>query len=400
MKKAFIGVVPLFIFVLLFSYSIFVRPNSSESEQLQNFPALRWHTFLDGSFQAQFEQALKDQISIHEPAVRTTVRTQAFLRKAYNGAQGFTGSFDNRQSLTPWGAVYRMNDTDWLTGFPYRWDEQTAAGYLQKAAEINRFAQDNPDVKFYVYYCSRAEDMHWFDLAEQTQSFSYSRLLEQSLESNIGFDKMKFPDFSEYTQLMYKTDHHWNNMGARKGYSDLLRLISADFPLGPSCPIAYTQDFGGLKWCGSRARESALTVQDEGRDDFVADRYLLGEYRAFFGEKEMAIGLEEAYDAGEINRDPSFDQYLNYFGFESQPIRLEFPGGQYNLLIVGDSFARAVRKPLASHFSTTVFVNFRILDQINLQQMLEEYDIDAVLFMGQQDAWSGYFLEKAQGDVS
>ncbi len=393
MKKLLIGALPLLIFGLFFSYSVFVGPNTSENEQLQNFPALRWNDLLAGSFQTQFEQALKDQISLHNPAVRATVRTQALLRRTYNGAQSLTRPFDSRQSLTPWGAVYRMNGTDWLTGFPYRQDASTAAGYRRKAAEINRLAQQNPKVRVYAYYCSRAEDMNWFDPAEQTERFSYSRLLEQQLDQRIRFDQMKFPDFAEYARLMYKTDHHWNNLGARKGYADLLRMLSADWPLGAACPIDYTQDFGGLKWCGSRARESALTVPESGMDDFVVDRYLLAEHRTFFGEKEMAIGLQEAYDANEINRDPAFDQYLNYFGFESRPIRLEFPDRQYNLLIVGDSFARAVRQPLASHFSTTVFINFRILDQVNLQQIIEEYDIDAALFMGQQDAWSGYFLE-------
>ncbi|HWP51830.1 MAG TPA: hypothetical protein VN626_09055 [Clostridia bacterium] len=399
MKKALIGAVPLLIFGLFFSYSIFVRPNSSESEQLQHFPALRWDAFMAGSFQTQFEQALKDQITIHEPAIEATVEMQALLRRAYNGAQHLAHPFDNWQSLTPWGTVYRMNDTDWLTGFPYRRDEQAVTSYQCKAAEINRFAQQHPSAKIYVYYCSRAEDMSWFDLAEQTSSFSYSRLLEQNLDENIRFDKMKFADFSEYTRLMYKTDHHWNNLGARKGYTDLLCMLSEDFPLGAACPIGYTQDFGALKWCGSRARESALSVEPSGMDDFVVDRYMLNTHRMFFGDNEMAIGLEQAYDAGEINRDPSFDQYLNYFGFESKPIRLEFPIRKYNLLIVGDSFARAVRQPLASHFSTTVFINFRILEQVDLSAMLDEYDINAVLFMGQQDAWSGYFLEKVQGDA-
>lgn len=397
MKKALIGAVPLLVFGLFFSYSVFVRPNSSESEQLETFPAFGWGTFLTGSFQTHFEQALKDQISIHEPAVQATVRAQVLLRKMYNTAQSLARPLDDRQGLTPWGAVYRMNDTDWLTSFPYRRDEQAVADYERKADEINRFARNNPNVRVYVYYCSRAEDMNWFDLTEQTECFSYSDLLAQNLEDNIRFDKMKFPDFAEYTRLMYKTDHHWNNLGARKGYADLLRMLSKDFPLGAACPIAYTQDFGTLKWCGSRARESALTIPESGRDDFVVDRYLLGEHRTFFGDKEMEIGLEQAYDSGEINRDPSFDQYLNYFGFESKPIRLEFPNRQYNLLIIGDSFARAIRQPLASHFSTTVFVNFRVLDQVDLQQMLQKYGIDAVLFMGQQDAWSGYFLENAQG---
>lgn len=391
------------LFLSLLVASLYVYPllrggSMSESEDLTAFPALSLSGLLDGSFQDTFETALKDQSILRGSAVKAVVGTGGELKSIYSRAQDLLRRW-NGHTLTPWGAVYRMDHSDWLTNMPYRRDEQTVENYLRKAEEINRFTQRNPGVKVYVYYCSRAEDLDWFDQSEGIESFSYADLLKDSLDDGVRFDRMKFTSFAEYTRLMYKSDHHWNYFGARKGYTDLLRMLEEDFPMGRACPILRTQDFGGLLWCGSRAREAGTDIPEAVMDSFVVDRYELGEYRAWFGDSEQETGLESAYDAGQINRDPDFDQYLNYYGFESQPIRLEFPGGEQNLLIVGDSFARAVRKPLASHFGTTIFVNFRILNQVDLQGLVERNGIDAVLFMGQQDAWSGYFLEDAQGET-
>ena len=117
------------------------------------------------------------------------------------------------------------------------------------------------------------------------------------------------------------------------------------------------------------------------------------DHETWFGDKKQNIGLVQEYASGQINREIGFDQYLNYYGFESEVIKLHYPNKQDNLLILGDSFSRAIREPLASHFNDTIYVNYRILDTVDIEGIMENYQIDAVLFMGQQDAFSGYFLK-------
>lgn len=397
MKRLF----PLLALVLLLlplaCYPLLGQRESPDSEELARFPALRLDAVLDGSFQEQFEQALKDQFVLHTGAVRLTQGSAAAFKRAYNRAGNLLHGRDPDAGLVPFGKVYRMDGTHWLTNWPYTYDEETAAGYRRKAGELNRFAARHPDMYTYVYYCSRAEDLPWFDEVEDSRSYSYSGLLKGLLSEDIRFDELKFADFSQYRDSMYRTDHHWNNKGAARGYSDIFRMLDRDFDLGRVRSILYTEDFGDLRWQGSRARESAASIPEEGLDAFLVDRYQLPACRTYFGEREQAVGLREEYAAGAVNRELGFDQYLNYYGFESQPIRLEFEGNEHNLLIVGDSFTRAIREVLASHFGTTVYVNFRILGQVDLDELVERYGIDAALFMGQQDAWSGYFLEEGEG---
>lgn len=373
-------------------YFIVKQRTTSNSQELAVFPALGPTSFLTGEFQDKFEQALKDQFVLHDQAIAVTAAAKASLRCGVNTVQNVLSGKSSHEGLMPFGNVYRIYGTSWLTGMPYVYNAEDVKNYRKKADEINSLVKKYSSIHFYVYYCSRAEDLNWFDSAEGIKSCSYAQLLASYLDPSIGFDRMKFRDFDEYSQLMYKTDHHWNNLGASRGYSDILRLLSKDFPIGQARSVIYTEDFDNLLWQGSRARESAVSISPDGLDRFAVDVYQLDQHKTWFGDKEQVIGLSQAYAEGEINRELGFDQYLNYFGFESKPIRLEYENSPNNLLIIGDSFARALREPLASHFGTTVYVNFRILSEVNLDEIIKNYNINAVLFMGQQDAWSGYFL--------
>ncbi len=366
--------------------------SSSESQTLTGFAAPKLGDYLSGSFQNQFEQALKDQFVLHDQAIGLMASIKAYLGGGYNVLDNLLHGRPAEDGLLPYGNVYRMYGTDWLTNLPYTYDEETAQNTIRKAQELNDFALRYPSARVYVYYCTRAEDLDWFDESDGIKSYSYSQLLRESLNESIRFDQLKFRDFTEYSRLMYRTDHHWNNAGAACGYADILGMMSKGTPLGRARSILYTEAFDHLLWRGSRSRESALTIPAKGLDPFLVDEYILPGHRTWFGEREQEIGLRAAYKSGEVNRELGFDQYLNYYGFESQPIRLEYEGGAHNLLIVGDSFARALREPLSSHFATTVYVNFRILTDIDLDAVMTGYEIDTVLFMGQQDAWSGYYL--------
>ena len=381
------------IFFLLVLISPEKTFSGSNSEVLTTIPQFSFHDLIGGSFQDQFEQAVKDQFVFHDRAIAFTLNLKSRINQWAVMADNLFRGQEIRQGLISFGNIFRINGTDWLTGKPYLYDETTEKNYRRKAEEINRFAARYPKVKVYVYYCTRAEDLSWFDTIEGIHTFAYNKLLKSLLDHSIGYDELKFDDFIDYTNLMYKTDHHWNNKGAARGYADIYTMINRDFQLGEMRTIDHTDDFNELTWTGSRARESGISIPTSAMDAFKIDFYSLDDHRSWFGENEQTIGLREEYAAGEINRDIGFDQYLNYYGFESQPIRLQYEGSDPNLLIVGDSFSRAIREVLASHFGTTVYINFRILNEVNLDEIMDDFQADAVLFMGQQDTWSQYFLE-------
>ncbi len=370
----------------------------SGSEELSVFPAVNISSYLAGDFQNDLEQALKDQFALRDSAVEFTETVKAGEKDIYNSAQNVLRGLDSSSGLVPFGRVYRMNATDWLSNMVYTYDAATVAGYEKKTAQINKLAARYPDIKFYVYYCTRAEDVNWFDDICGVNSYSYPALLQSLLADGIRFSKTEFSDLHDYSLKMYKTDHHWNHNGAWVAYKSILNTFCSDFAgLGEPRRILYKKSFGGLTWQGARYRECGVSIGQSHRDEFKVYAYDLPEHQTFYGDTEMSLGLAEDYDSGNIVTDQDFDQYLNYYGFEAKPITLDYGSvSGYNLLIIGDSFTRAIREPLASHFDKTVYLNFRILenDGVDIDQIISDNDIDAVLLMGQQDAWSGYFFKE------
>lgn len=374
-------------------YFVLPRRTASGSEELADFPAVELAAYLDGGYQDAFEQALKDQFALRDRAVFITETVKAGEKDLYNSAHNMLRGLPSSAGLVPFGRVYRMDATDWLSNMVYTYDAEAVAGYEKKAGQINALAAAHPEAKFYVYYCSRAEDVNWYDRTDGVKSYSYAALLQSLLADGIGFAKTEFADLYDYSHKMYKTDHHWNNYGAWVGYQSIFSMLSKDFDLGSPRQVTGEKTFGGLTWQGSRYRECGVEIETASRDAFKVYTYDLPEHKTYYGDTEQGLGLAADYDAGNIVTDPAFDQYLNYYGFESKPITLDY-GNQTgkNLLIIGDSFTRAIREQLASHFDKTIYLNFRILDETNVDDIMRENKIDAVLLMGQQDAWSGYFF--------
>lgn len=390
-----VGIIVLAIFAMSAMYFILPQRASSGSEELTSVPAFDVQRYLNGLFQTDFEQGLKDQFVLRDTAVYATIGAKAAVNRAGVVADNTLSGEEANAGLLPFGSVYSMNGTAWLTNRTYDHNAEWVAAYEKKAAEINQFAKDYPSVAFYVYYCTRAEDVPWFNELEGMPAFSYAELLDSLLDDSVTFGRKTFADFYEFRSHMYRTDHHWTNRGAKQGYEDILSLMRERLNVGSAREVVATNDFDGLIWLGSRWRECGMTVNVEDMDRFEVYTYALPEYKEYFGEREQAIGLAEDYMEGRVVRDVTFDQYLNYYGFESEPIRLEFGSNSgTNLLIIGDSYARAVRPQLASHFDTTVYVNFRILGDVDIDAIMKDYQIGAVLFMGQQDAWSGYYLNR------
>ena len=72
-------------------------------------------------------------------------------------------------------------------------------------------------------------------------------------------------------------------------------------------------------------------------------------------------------------------------------IRNTNPETMHNLLIYGDSYNRAIRDTLASHFDTTLYFQRDILenyDKVYLDQLIEKYNIDVILFGGNRSIWT------------
>ena len=163
-------------------------------------------------------------------------------------------------------------------------------------------------------------------------SLSRARQLEQSLKQN-GIDVI-YPletllEKKSENILYWKTDTHWNAMGAYFAYLDLMKVIRRNYPDIPLCSIQAVE-----KVQRARGDLTDLSLDMIGADVqwYPAPRFS-GIYSGM--QKEM-----DTRDAG--------------------CLRLMNPHGKYNLLILRDSFASALLPCLANSFhSVTALWSFQ-----------------------------------------
>lgn len=148
----------------------------------------------------------------------------------------------------------------------------------------------------------------------------------------------------------------------------------------------------------------------DGSDEFCALEYVLPERKIYainpvtFEEIPLKeLGLFNEYITGKI--DTSLDHYIVYYGTGIPEIGDELysesnaiykienmePETRHNLLIYGDSYNRAVRDVLASHFNTTLYFQrdiFENYENVYIDELINKYDIDVILIGGNKSIWT------------
>lgn len=336
-----------------------------------------------------------------EAAPRPTY-TPAYEYEAPSHSSKYGGVTDVRLTEVYFGdgddfiSLYKMEDTDYLIKLREQSKDEIRSALDTGAIKIKQLAQNHPDVKFYVYYVTRATDMDWY-VKNDIHTEDYAKYIKGLLSSepSIKFDAYDLPDFAYYMDTGYKTDFHVNYKGSYKVYQDLYAMMNGDLGLSPlRVPVAEL-DFGGLYYIGDLFTADVVAagtpLTEEQMDKFAAYKFDLGEYHSFIGDKEITIGQEEEYEAGQMQRDPLAEHQFTYYGGQMDVVRFEFgkPDAP-NLLMISDSQGRPSRKPLASHFNTTIFYDDNQWRALNIDEAIENYDIDAVLIIGQTTMFEIY----------
>jgi hypothetical protein len=328
-----------------------------------------------------------------EEGIVTPDGTQVPVSFGQNGKQEASVSGVNGQvtlTAVQYGnqTLFRLNDTDYLIPWPVpSFDNQPAL--VNRANQLNDLQKLYPSVLFYAYYVTRAADCKWigsFDSPFFHDNYSFfTKMLGD--DTKVKTAQYIIKDFQDYMDTGYKTDFHVNYIGSYRIYQDLYQMISEDLELSPMLQPVKTLDFDDMRMIGDLFEQETLDEVDlpyEATDAFIAYKFELGSYKSFVDDKEMVIGLEEEYEAGEIEHDPRFGHQFAYYGGQTGVVRFEFDHpDKPNLLIISDSQGRPSRKLLAYHFNKTIYlddIQSRILD---LDQIIKENNIGVVIFMGQ-----------------
>jgi len=369
----------------------------------------------------RLDAALSDQFAYRETVV---TRYMKFFNVTENLVYGIkkylAGEEDLQYTFQVIGNYVTIEDTGYLTEYPST--EPLPEDSLKKHIDQLTYLHDRyPDMKMYVYYVTQAYDTSWFDNYIGTTTAGHAREIADALPAYVEFGHLEYRDFEDYKDIHYKTDHHWNHRGAQRGYENIYAMMRDDFEMGKirvpvsENPVSDTYDF---RFRGSYARALGDLYQGS-IDDFAFYEYDLPKRETSRIDPRTrqeisveTIGLNDEYGRGEIIKTKNNDHYIQMYGtardIEGAAYKdSEYPfvirnseGNGRNLLIIGDSYSRAIRDLLASHYLLTVYIDYRVLSVIPVDYVIENYRIDAVLFGSNTSLWNGdgYFLVFGEED--
>ncbi len=308
----------------------------------------------------------------------------------------------------PIGNFFRLNNTDWVSEISSTQNEEAK----KNVQILNNMVQSLLEkYQLHVYYAlfTASEDTGWFSDVSGTAYFDWLEYIAQEAPADAKCQRLVFKDFNDFSTCFFKTDHHMNYIGSRRFYEMVYNMMAPDLALSPmKTPVAtidFTKRFG-VRYYGSRSNTLGTTGNyDKVYDNFIVDVYDTGNYTGYCinpntgKQSEVRFGLLDRYLEGDINNDPQYNHYIHFYGYDSTD---KFSDKSYveviinndidqhtthNLLYIGDSTQRPVRMNIASHMRQTVWLDYRILNKVNLDDLIQKYNIDTLLIGGKKTQW-------------
>ncbi len=340
--------------------------NEYENRYINSADSFTLSGYVDGSFQESIEPMLADKINFAIPMKKAYNNlNSAFLKKSVALTVGERSDrYVNMGDLSLFG--------DYIVREIFTLDEYGEAieKNVQSYAEL---VAKNPDVDFYYYYIERDTDIN-FETGEKNGV--YELICEKSGFPVENIARFEVTDFEGYKKNFYKTDHHWNAVGADKGYHELLNLLKLDDEPLAKGELVEIATFSGSKAVGATASYSEM---------FSAYKY------SFPNITIISNGVAVS-DYG--NRDWYTTQptdtvtYGDYYGGDIGELIFDAQNNDKdNLLVIGESYDNAILKLLATHFNKLYSIDLRYYEvsmgkKFDFASYVEENDIDKVLFIG------------------
>lgn len=354
--------------------------NNYENRKANKVAAFTVKGFLGGEFQNGLDAALSDQVIGSEFAKEkyNTIESgvaHMFLSKLYEANPNKYFKYNNI-------LVYNK---DYLLFDPRFLDNTTKEGFKTNIGGYNYYAEMYKDIDFYAYYIEKETDIN-FETGKKVGFYDYIEKLVN--KDHIRLGKYSIDTFDEFAERFFKVDHHWNHVGAYKGYLGICELLGIEDVVEAGEEFLVGEKIHGSKFALAKNYNDWTDV--------------LKAYKFDFPEMKITVNGEEA-DYGNQNKTGSEFlkeneklSYSLYFGGDSGEVTFETADkDKGNILIIGDSFDNAVLKLLATHYSKTYSVDLRNYEHymekpFDFESYIEENDIDKVLFVGNLD----FFLKE------
>lgn len=392
MRNKLLSLLLILLFVL--GIGLFVLPQRYESKMEKRLLATNESIVLDNKLSLNIENVLKDQFYFRDFLTHNYFEIKTNLNRVINkfvdgsislvykvkglinggGTIDIDNDFKNDVSMLYLSDdVIEINDGYLINGIVEYNDEQLQLA-SSRGYNVNEFDKLYPDVKTYIYFPTRLEEM--LNSEKENRLLCRENYLRQ-LNGNISYSALKIGSVEDHQKYFYKSDEHWKAAGAYQGYVDIINMISKDYELGPikeiEKEIVYDREFKG----NISSKIGMVGSSDKLEDYILKD---LGEYDYFANGNK--IDLNEAKELYAANgNDTVYSDYDLYFGDNYFLREFDFhQDDKPNILIFADSYINTNMSWIASHFNKTLIIDLRAKpNDFNLDYYINEYDIDIAL---------------------
>ncbi len=250
---------------------------------------------------------------------------------------------------------------------------------MRKTAEtINEIAALAPDVRAWVYVCSRLQDAACFSDIVPGEP-STGPLVDEFfslLDEGITYDRLKIDSLDDSIRKLFLTDHHWNAYGMYEAYCDMVAMMFGED--AQIRPMGDRYDVEGAAYYGTFARTSGYYGA---HDDFFFYDYHLPKHRLIADNPYDFESVRDRYLSGDFSRDRGADHYVAFYPYAQY---LKYPENDTGrvLLLLGDSYSRGISELLSSAFDEAYIFDYRRISQIgDYRAYVEKHGITDVLFM-------------------
>ncbi|MCL1793700.1 MAG: hypothetical protein FWG34_07505 [Oscillospiraceae bacterium] len=275
-------------------------------------------------------------------------------------------------------------DKTLLAGEPeLRWRVETQLGH------VNRIANANKDVNFYVYVCTRFQETEIFgeiikDIRIMRNEFSTHDFMMQFFEgldmsAVNAYDYFKIDTVEKRLEYICKTDHHEAAQGAYSIYCDVVNMIENDAPGIGGPREAEFDAIDGAQLRGSHVWNHGYTEIYDDWWYYIIDLPEHAMYENINGRGKTNQRNLDRYLDGKFSKDTFADHYASFY---PRPGNVEYPGNKTgrNLLMLTDSYSWATGELIASNFDhmySTLWTHGRF----DYNKFIEENDITDVLIL-------------------
>ncbi len=223
------------------------------------------------------------------------------------------------------------------------------------------------DINLYIYLPLRYEVTNLSDIHNLN---NYVVTFKNSLNKNIKVSSLDSLDLSQYLTYFYKTDHHYNSVGALKAYNDIVTMMDINNIKTIPFKCIYTPYYGSL----------AKTSLNKNVSDNLLDLDYQNDVE--FNQNDDKFKTRKIVK----KTNPFYDYYISYYNGQYDEIKYKSDvKNNKNLLIISDSLSWQIDYILAENFENTYVINLRYgkwkNQKLYLQEYLSEHNITDILFL-------------------